>query len=52
MADSKTKLDWTRLLGFEQIVDVRQSVAENRIGGKVGQKVGGKIGGKIGGKNF
>ena len=40
------KLDWSRLLGFEQIVDVRHSVKDNRLGVKVGQKVGQKVGGK------
>lgn len=47
------KLDWNRMLGFEQITDVRDSDA-NELGPKVesktGQKVGGKVGNKLGSK--
>jgi hypothetical protein len=41
-----SKLDWTRMLGFEQVADARSALAETN--GKVGAKVGGKIGDKAG----
>ena len=47
------KLDWTRLLGFEQVAKDRETVGK-RIGGKVGAKAGTKtmarLGSKVGGK--
>ena len=48
------KLDWNRMLGFEQIVADRSALDEGKLGKKVGGKAGitrgSKIGGKIGGK--
>jgi hypothetical protein len=44
-----SKLDWTRMLGFEQIADTRNADKANaRLDAKVGNKVGGKIGTKPG----
>lgn len=52
-----TKLDWNRMLGFEQIAEERDSIREAaarmlspKVGRKVGDKVGVKLGGKIGEK--
>ena len=45
-----SKLDWNRMLGFEQIVDDRAAMGGHRLGNKVGSKVGNKPGLKIGGK--
>jgi len=42
------QLDWTRLLGFEQIVDRRQSLALPEAGGRMAGKVGQKEGLKKG----
>jgi len=42
------QLDWTRLLGFEQIVDRRQSLAVPEAGGRMAGKVGQKEGLKKG----
>jgi hypothetical protein len=44
------KLDWNRLLGFEQIAPDRAAIRDSRIASKVGVKLGVKIGVKIGGK--
>lgn len=51
------RLDWKRLLGFEQVVEQREALAERSNFAKVGGKVGGKdgfkgrrIGSKIGNK--
>ncbi|MGE5721943.1 MAG: hypothetical protein ACM3YM_05725 [Sphingomonadales bacterium] len=44
------KLDWARLLGFEQVMERREAMRMERIAGKVGQKVGQKTGVKIGQK--
>ena len=41
-----SKLDWTRMLGFDQVASNRLAVKTN--GGKLDAKVGGKIGGKPG----
>ncbi len=41
-----SKLDWTRMLGFDQIAGNRLTVMKN--GGKLDAKVGAKIGGKPG----
>ena len=57
MTKLASKLDWTRMLGFEQIAGDRSMVS--KIGAKVGSKtdiklglkVGAKIGVKIGSKN-
>ena len=43
-----TKLDWNRLLGFEQVAADREALRGSRLGSKVGTKVGGKIGVKVG----
>ncbi len=44
-----SKLDWTRMLGFEQIAESRVNGQGNRkLGAKVGSKLGGKIGLKAG----
>ena len=37
------KLDWTRLLGFEQVAKDRGTTG-SRLGGKVGSKIGAKAG--------
>lgn len=46
------KLDWNRLLGFEQVAEDRVSdeadLAGTKVGSKLGQKVGVKLGQKIG----
>lgn len=44
-----SKLDWTRMLGFEQIADQRSNAV--KLGAKVGNKVGNKLGVKAGVKN-
>ena len=47
-----SKLDWTRMLGFEQIADTRATAkVGNKVGVKVGVKLGVKLGAKIGLKN-
>ena len=52
-----SKLDWTRMLGFDQIAGDRLTANKNggkldaKIGGKPGLKAGGRIGGKIGSKS-
>jgi hypothetical protein len=38
------RLDWSRLFGFEQIVDRRELARSASIAGKVGDKVGDKGG--------
>ncbi len=43
--ETGSKLDWSRMLGFEQIVD-RRSTARKTI--TLSAKVGGKIGNKAG----
>ena len=46
-----TKLDWNRMLGFEQITEERDSIrdeAARALSPKVGRKVGGKAGLKTG----
>lgn len=43
-----SKLDWSRMLGFEQIADQRSS---KREGALLSAKVGGKIGNKAGVKD-
>lgn len=50
MKKAGSKLDWNRMLGFEQIVDVRQSTASKELAPKVGIKTGVKLGVKIGNK--
>lgn len=45
------KLDWSRMLGFEQITEVRESFrheAPGGLGAKVGTKTGSKVGEKVG----
>jgi len=42
-----TRLDWNRMLGFEQIAAERQAL-QGKLGSKVGVKLGVKFGGKIG----
>jgi len=44
--NSLVRLDWQRLLGFEQIAERRDGVRSGRIAGKVGGKVGDKGGKK------
>jgi len=51
-SDKVAKLDWNRLLGFEQILDAREAVKNSRLSVKVGQKMGQKLGQKTGGKNL
>ncbi len=50
MKKAGSKLDWNRMLGFEQITDVRQSAGEERLAPKVGAKTGAKLGTKVGNK--
>lgn len=52
MRNISSKLDWTRMLGFEQIADSRlvDQESDAKLDAKVGTKVGAKLGGKIGGK--
>lgn len=50
MNKAGSKLDWNRMLGFEQIVDVRQSTASKQLTPKVGTKTGVKLGAKVGNK--
>ena len=50
MKKAGSKLDWNRMLGFEQIVDVRQSTASKQFNPKVGNKTGVKLGTKTGNK--
>lgn len=45
-----SKLDWNRMLGFEQITEMRQSRPNEPLAPKVGVKTGVKLGTKIGGK--
>ena len=45
MQGTESKLDWSRMLGFEQITDRRSTLRELS---KLGAKVGGKIGNKPG----
>jgi hypothetical protein len=47
-----SKLDWTRMLGFEQIADSRIAAQDRnaKLDPKVGIKVGLKVGVKIGTK--
>jgi hypothetical protein len=60
------RLDWDRMLGFEQMTDARTAIREEssarltakvgtkagaKIGEKVGQKIGQKIGAKVGVKS-
>jgi hypothetical protein len=45
------KLDWNRMLGFEQITEERDSIRDESaraLGPKVGHKVGEKTGLKVG----
>lgn len=49
MQKLSSKLDWTRMLGFEQIADTRNVVQEGaKLDAKVGLKVGVKLGTKEG----
>lgn len=51
-----SKLDWTQMLGFEQISEKRSALRDgtgklnSKVGGKLGQKTGDKRGVKIGSK--
>jgi hypothetical protein len=44
-----SKLDWNRMLGFEQVADTRLA-ASAKLGAKVGDKGGATIGAKLGAK--
>ena len=48
MANSKIALDWSRLLGFDQVTS---PVAPTKIGTNAGEKLGALLGAKIGGKD-
>ena len=50
MQKISSKLDWTRMLGFEQIVECRSAIQDrgNKIDAKVGSKMGDKVGLKVG----
>jgi hypothetical protein len=50
MKKAGSKLDWNRMLGFEQIADTRQSAETNQLAPKVGTKTGLKLGTKVGNK--
>ena len=56
MQKLSSKLDWTQMLGFEQIVEQRPVVRDgagkldSKVGGKLGDKTGLKLGLKIGTK--
>jgi hypothetical protein len=51
MQSISAKLDWKRMLGFEQIADSRAALrTSGRLDAKVGVKVGVKVGGKVGQK--
>ena len=50
MKKEASKLDWNRMLGFEQITDVRKLAGTDPLGPKIGSKIGGKVGNKIGQK--
>lgn len=47
-----SKLDWNRMLGFQQIASDRSKIGklDAKVGAKIGGKPGLKIGSKIGGK--
>ena len=54
---TSSKLDWKRMLGFEQIAEERDSIREAtartlnpKVGKKIGEKLGVKVGTKIGAK--
>ncbi len=53
MQNMPSKLDWTRMLGFEQIADIRVASPKGseKLDVKVGLKVGGKLGLKAGFKS-
>lgn len=47
------RLDWNKMLGFEQITEARESIRNEAVasrGAKVGTKVGNKVGNKVGAK--
>ena len=56
MQKISSKLDWTRMLGFEQIAEDRSTIQDRdckiaaKVGGKMGVKRGQKVGVKIGEK--
>lgn len=50
MKKTASKLDWNRMLGFEQITEVRELNAVEPLSPKVGQKTGVKLGTKFGNK--
>ena len=52
MQSISAKLDWNRILGFDQIASDRKVLRESgRLDPKVGLKVGVKLGLKVGIKN-
>lgn len=50
MNKTSSKLDWNRLLGFEQVASERAELRYGKVASKVGGKVGGKVGVKTGSK--
>lgn len=42
------KVDWNRLLGFDQVASDREVLRDGKLGSKVGGKIGVKIGVKVG----
>jgi hypothetical protein len=50
MKKAGSKLDWNKMLGFEQITDIRQASNSEQLGPKVGVKTGIKLGTKVGNK--
>ncbi len=47
---TKIKLDWSRLLGFDQATRNENQADDARLAAPNSAKVGGKVGGKIGAK--
>lgn len=50
MKKAASKLDWNRMLGFEQITEARSTTGTEPLGPKVGVKTGTKVGSKVGNK--
>jgi hypothetical protein len=40
-------LDWSKLIGFNQVQAARSSSDKKRIREAIGAKIGGKVGGKV-----
>jgi hypothetical protein len=44
------KLDWTRLLGFNQVESDRETIREVNLASPTESRVGGRLGSKLGSK--